>query len=77
MFASKRPDMPTMSKQQERARRVSLIGMYILGLAVGCVLVGMLLKAKRAMLAPQHPVAPQSTTSPTSAGPAGSNTATP
>lgn len=42
--------MPAMSKEQERARRLSLISMYVLGIAVGCVLVGMLLQMKRAML---------------------------
>ena len=43
--------MPPMSKAQERQRRISLVAMYILGVGIGCVLVGLLLHAKRAMLA--------------------------
>lgn len=76
MFASKRPDMPSMTKQQERSRRVSLIGMYILGIAVGCVLVQLMLQMKRAMLAPQ-PVPAQQGTSPASQTPAAPKPAAP
>lgn len=55
MFASRRTDMPEMTKEQARSRRISLIGMYILGIAIGCVLVQLMLQVKRAMLQPQPP----------------------
>ncbi|MGE3107416.1 MAG: hypothetical protein AB7G11_00810 [Phycisphaerales bacterium] len=64
-----RPDMPPLSKAQERQRRVSLIAMYILGIGIGCVLVGLLLRVKGSFFTPppsQPPQAPSTQTPPPS-----------
>jgi len=58
--------MTPLSKAQQRERRISLLSMYVLGIAVGCIMVGMLLSMKRAILRPGTPPpgAPNAQTTP-------------
>jgi len=60
---------PAMTREQVWRRRISLIGMYALGVGIGCVLVGLLLRLKPMIVGAPPTPSPASPSSPSSPAP--------
>lgn len=58
------PPMPAQRPPFDRARFRRLLGMYVLGVAIGCLLVGMMLNMKKYFRPPAPPVPPSGASQP-------------
>lgn len=64
---------PTLKKKQDRADFLRRLGYFLFGLAIGCVLVGILFSARAKMVGPREQQTPgmtQPPSAPTNSSPA-------